>query len=466
MSRKPSCSRASSTSPARLLAAALLSCVATALLAAGTGCRFDDSVPLGVEDRLGDIDPQRIVAIGDDFAAGAADGALYASAQEHSLPALLALHLSGDPLLQPLVSDPGIALGDPDVGRLTLVRLVPLELERQDAGNPLVPSPGQPFDNLGVPGALVSEALIAESSATSALGNPFYDLVLGGRGTFVEQAAELDPTLVLFWIGTSDVMRFVAAGGDTDLAPGLPTPVGTFALAYEALLDAVLATTDRVVLFTIPDPRQMPLTHAVPRIVLDPDSGQPVMITVIVPVIDPNTGQAVLDPVTGDTLFAQQQSTVPLLGPAGPLGPSDLVLLDALALLDEGIGIPAPVGGTGGLLPDRVVLDAAEQAEVGASILGYNQTITALAAEHDLPLVDVHALVEELASGSLLSDGILMSADYATGQAFSLDGATFTPKGYGVVANLVIDALDARYGGSVPHLRTAGLPGTSVLGLP
>ena len=436
------------------------------LLGMGSGCRFDESVPLGVEDRLGGIDPERIVAIGDDFAAGAADGALYASAQDLSLPALLAGHLGADPLLQPLVSDPGLALDEEDAGRLRLVSLVPLDLEREGAGTPLVPSPGRPFDNLGVPGALVTEALVVESSATSSTGNPFYDLVLGGRGTFAQQVAELDPTLVLLWIGTSDVLRYVSAGGDPALAPGLPTPVGTFANAYEALLDAVLATTDQVVLFTIPDPRSMPLVTAVPGIVLDPDTGQPVMITVIVPVLDPETGEPVLDPVTGDTLFAQQQSTVPLLGPAGPIAPTDLVLLDALSLLEEGIGIPAPVGGSGERLPDRAVLDAAEQADVGAAVVGYNQAIAALAADRDLPLVDVHALVEALAEGTLVSDGILLSADYATGQAFSLDGARFTPKGYGVVANLVIDALDARYAGSVPHLRTAGLPGISLLGLP
>jgi hypothetical protein len=210
----------------------------------------------------------------------------------------------------------------------------------------------------------------------------------------------------------------------------------------------------------------MPIVSAVPRIVLDPETGEPVLITVIVPVIDPVTGQPVLDPVTGDTLFAQQESTVPLLGPVGPLAPGDLVLLEALPLVREGIGIPTLLGGTGELLPDRAVLDAAEQSDIGAAVVGYNQAITALAADRDLPLVDVHALVEALAGGTILSDGILLSAEYATGQAFSLDGARFTPKGYGVVANLVIDALDARYGGSVPHLRTSTLPGTPLLGLP
>ena len=460
MSRKPSCSRAETRALA--VGATLL---AGLLLAAGA-CRFDESIPLGVEDRLGGIDPGRIVAIGDDFAAGAADGALYAGAQGHSLPALLALHLGGEGLRQPLISDPGLAVGEQTGGRLRLVDLMPLALAREPAGSPLEPSPGQPFENLGVPGALVSEALIAESSATSSLGNPFYDLVLGGRGTFAEQAAALEPTLVLLWIGTSDVLRYVEAGGDTDLAPGLPTPVGTFSIAYAALLDAVLEITDQVVLFTITDPRSMPVVRAVPGIVLDADTGEPVMITVVQPVLDPQTGQAVIDPVTGDTLFAQRLSTVPLLGPGGPLAATDLVLLEALPLLAEGAGIPASLGGTGAPLPDRAVLDAAEQSEVSGTIFGYNQTIRALAAERDLPLVDVHGLVEELAAGGRLSDGILLSGAYATGQAFSLDGARFTPKGYGFVANLAIDALNARYGGSVPHLRTDTLRGTSLLGLP
>ena len=455
MSRKPNSRR-----PARVAVAALLA------WAAVSACRFDESVPLAIEDRLGSIDPRRIVAIGDDFAAGAADGALYAGAQTFSLPALLAAHLRGEPILQPLVSGAGLSLTDPDEGRLRLLSLAPLVLAREAPGAPLVPAPGRPFDNLGVPGALVSESLVAQSSATSSFGNPFFDLVLGGRGTFAEQAAELDPTLVLLWIGTSDVLRFAAAGGDSDLAPGLPTPVGTFANAYEALLDAVLATTDQVVLFTIPDPRSMPLVHAVPGIVLDPDTGLPVLITVIEPVIDPVTGEPVIDPVTGDTLLAQRQSTVPLLGPGGPLAPGDLVVLDALPLLAEGIGVPVLVGGTGARLPDRAVLDAAEQGDVGAAVLGYNQAISALAAQHDLPLVDVHALVETLAAGGLVSDGVLLSADYATGQAFSLDGARFTPKGYGLVANLVIDALALRYGAAVPHLRTATLPGTPLLDLP
>jgi hypothetical protein len=347
---------------------------------------------------------------------------------------------------------------------LTLVALRPIELVREDAGTPLVPSPGSPFDNLGVPGALVSEALVAESSATSSTGNPFYDLVLGGRGTFAEQAAELDPTLVLLWIGTSDVLRFVAAGGDTDLAPGLPTPVGTFANTYEALLDAVLAITDQVVLFTIPDPRSMPISRAVPGIVLDPDTGLPVIITVIEPVIDPIPGEPVVDPVTGDTLLAQRQSTVPLLGPAGPLAPGDLVLLDALPLLEDGIGIPAPVGGTGELLPDRAVLDAAEQVDIGATV-----AVTTRRSPPSPPTATCRWSTSTRWSrlspmGADLGQ-VLLDADYAVGQAFQPGRGQLHAQGVRVVANLVIDALDLRYGPRSPPPDREP-PGNSLLGLP
>ena len=254
--------------------------------------------------------------------------------------------------------------------------------------------------------------------------------------------------------------------GLSDASPWLSLAVvGTFALAYEELLESVLEITDQVVLFTIPDLRDVPLARAIPGIVRDPVTGLPVIITVIEPVLDPVTGQPVIDPVTGDTLLAQRPSTVPLLGPAGPLAATDLVLLSAQPLLTEGVGVPVSVGGTGQALPDSLVLDAAEQGEIGAAIVGYNQVIASLAAEHDLALVDVDALVERLATGGIVSDGVLLTGEYA-GQAFSLDGATFTPKGYGVIANLVIDALNLRYGGSVPHLRTDVLPGTPLLAFP
>ncbi|MGH7572770.1 MAG: hypothetical protein ACREMK_13155, partial [Gemmatimonadota bacterium] len=70
---------------------------------------------------------------------------------------------------------------------------------------------------------------------------------------------------------------------------------------------------------------------------------------------------------------------------------------------------------------------------------------------------------EELAEDGIISDGVLLTTGWLTGQAFSLDGATLTPKGYGLVTNALVDALNGRYGSRLPHVRTANLPGIPLL---
>lgn len=403
------------------------------------------------------FDVARIMAVGDSYLAGVSNGALYASAQQYSVPALFAaLVAPGSEFAQPLVSDPGIATEDVTRGRFTLVTRKPLALARQERGQPLEPDFPRPFDNLAVPNALVIEAPIAETTAGSIFGNFFYDVVLRGRGTFAEQVAERDATLLLVGIGNHDVLTYLLRGGDPDLAPGLPTTPGSFGSAYGTLLDQLSATTDEIVLFNIPDFTLMPIVHAIPNVVLDPATGDTVQVTVSVPIIDPITGE-----IIGSE---QHQEPVALLGPDGPLAEEERVSLDALPFLEEGVGVPTVVGGTGEPLPDAVVLDAEEIALIRATIAGYNAEIAALAAERNLPVVDVHGLVEELATTGVVSDGILLTTEWLFGQAISLDGYTFTPKGYGLVTNLLVDVVNAHYGTRLPHIRTANLPGIPLFG--
>jgi hypothetical protein len=403
----------------------------------------------GAPDSAGELDLERVVAIGDGYLAGATDGALFASAQENSILALFVRHTAPPAdFEQPLISDPGIATDDSDAGRLTLVTARPLALARLPQGQPLALDLDRPYDNLAVPNALLVEALVAQTTGGSVLGNRFYDLVLRGRGTFAEQAVELDATMILLWLGTHDVLAFVLVGGDPAVALGLPTPPATFASVYETLVDRLDETTDQIVLVNIPDPTRFPVLHAVPNVVLDPATGDTLLVTVV------------------DSLGNTRQSTLPLIGPEGLLASSDLVTLTALPLLAEGVGIPIAVGGTGQPLPDRVVLDAEEIQTVRNTVAAYNSEIERIAAARDLAVVDVHGLVETMATVGVVSDGILLTTEWLFGQAFSLDGATFTPKGYGVVTNLLLDTVNERYGSSFRHIRTADLPGIPLFGLP
>jgi len=452
-------SRCELPGPRRAVPAARRAAVGLLLLVAA--CRQGFTTGPGV---TGELDLARLVAIGDGYLAGATDGALFASAQETSIPALFVRHAApGADFRQPLISDPGIATDEAEGGRLTLVSGRPLALARLARGAPLALGLDRPYDNLAVPDAFLTEALTADNSGASLLGNEFYDLILRGRGTFAEQAAERDATLILLWLGTEDVLTFVLQGGDRAAAPGLPTPVGTFTTIYETLLDQLEAVTGQIVLFNIPDPTLLPAVHAVPNLVLDPATGDTLLITISEPVIDPTTGQQKVDSL-GQLVFSSRLSPLPLIGPEGVLGTSDLVTLAALPLIAEGIGVPAAVGGTGEPLPDRVVLDAEEIAAARATVAAYNAEIARIADERDLAVVDVHGLVEAMATTGVVTDGVLLTTEWLFGQAFSLDGVSFTPKGYGVVTNLLIDTVNARYGSRLRHIRTADLPGIPLFG--
>lgn len=438
--------------PRRQVPLARLCRSALALLIAVAACdRSPSSLdPAGRSDPL---DLSRVVAVGDGFAAGAMDDALYQTGQAASVPALFVFRAADNPdFVQPLIAGPGFGILDIEGGRLALVEPFPVvALERLPRGGPpLEADHPVPYGNLGVPFALIEEIRTARGSATSRLGNPFFDVVLRGRGTAAAQVAELDATLVLLWAGTADVLLFAAQGGDPALAPGLPTSVGTFRLAYEALVDDLLATTGDVVLFNLPELALSPLLSSVPPHVIDPVTGETVTIRVF---------EEVVDPVTGDTLVVAVDRPMPLIGPNGPLQPADRVTSFALPLLKAGIGIPVAAGGTGEPLPDRMVLNAAEFEEVTAAVAGYNAAIAEVAIARNLALVDVADFVVELAQVGVVSDGIRLTAEWPEGQAFSLDGARFTAKANGVLVNRLIDALNARYGSRLLHIRTADLPG-------
>lgn len=108
----------------------------------------------------------------------------------------------------------------------------------------------------------------------------------------------------------------------------------------------------------------------------------------------------------------------------------------------EGISLP---------LEDRWVLTPEEQASVNAAVAAYNQVIAGLAAAYDVALVDANAFLSGVIDvGVPLSDGSTVTGTYGTGGGFSLDGVHPSPRGYALLANLFIEAINAKYGSNLP----------------
>ncbi len=348
-------------------------------------------------------------SIGDSLAAGYANNTLVESHQATSVPALLARQAAVADFQQPLISEPGIP------PEYTLTRLVPSPIvapKADTAGAPRNAGLARSYNNLAVPGATVVDAL---SRATDSGG--FHDVILRGRGTQVAQVVAARPSFVTVWIGNYDVLGAVIRGRAVE---GVTvTPAAAFRAAYEQVIAAVRATGARVVTANLPDVTAIPYVTTLSRLVLNPATGQPLVIN------------------------GQQ---VPLLGPAGPLPPGTLVTLAAGTLIAQGHGIPTAAGGRGTALPDEVILDAAEVSFLRDRVNANNQAITEIAAAASIPVVDVSAFYRALLSGGYTVGGVVLNNNFLTGGIISYDGVHPTDLGYAILANEWIRVINANGG--------------------
>jgi len=362
------------------------------------------------------------VSLGDSLASGFVSGSLVETHQARSVPALLARQAQVADFQQPLVAEPGIP------PELTLVNLLPAAViapKAATSGAPRNLALGRAYNNLAVPGATSVDALTRTTDAGG-----FHDLILRGRGTQVAQAASLGPSFVTLWIGNNDVLGAAVRGRAID---GVTmTPAATFRTVYQGIVDALKATGARVVAANLPDVTTVPFVSTIPPVVINPSTRQPLLVN----------GQL-----------------VPLMGPSGPLPSGSKVTLAAATLLAQGIGIPASLGGRAtisegvctGCLPDDVVLDPAELTAIRDRVTANNQAIRDICQAAQVPLLDINALLQELATSGRDIGGVTLTSSFLSGGIFSYDGIHPTELGYAVIANEWIKVINAN-GGSLPEV--------------
>jgi lysophospholipase L1-like esterase len=363
----------------------------------------------------GGVDFTRYVALGDSLTAGFASGGLAIASQEGSYPRVLHFQATGnDQFEQPLVSNPGLP------AQLRLVSLVPVVVApRPGEGHPLNLQLPRPYDNLGVPGARVHDTLNRVTD-----GGGLHDLILRGLGTAVQQAVALHPTFVTLWIGNNDELGAATSG---IVIEGVTlTPAASFEADFRAIAAALATTNAKLALATLPRVTAIPFVTTIPPVVVNPATQQPVLIN----------GQ-----------------TVPLIGPDGPLGANDRVLLSAQAELAQGKGIPVALGGTGEPLSNSAVLSAGEVAAIQSRADQFNSVIRAVANERGAALVDVEAIFDRIVASGYSAGGVRITKDYLTGGLFSYDGVHPSAFGYGLIAHEFVHAINAKFGSNIPGVN-------------
>ena len=143
---------------------------------------------------------------------------------------------------------------------------------------------------------------------------------------------------------------------------------------------------------------------------------------------------------TADDLFVLPSSTV-----IGTVNTANVVAL-------MGLGLPQQLAGQfsaeGITLPlaDKWVLLPSEQDEIKTATDAFNATIASATAAAQLALVDANQLMQQLVQGGVTDGDFTLTSSLVTGGIFSLDGIHPTARGYALLANEFMKAIDATYG--------------------
>jgi GDSL-like Lipase/Acylhydrolase len=432
-----------------------------------TETNSSDGLPL----TAGTADFSKYVALGDSFAAGFSDNALFISGQEGAYPNIIAQQFAlvgGGEFTTPFMNDD---IGGFSSGGTQIPQFGPrLYLA---TGNVPTPVPGVSsteisshlsgtFNNMGIPGAR-SFHLTFPGYGSSA-GNPYFARFASTpTATVVEDALAQNPTFFSLWIGGNDVLGYATSGG---VNPADITPPATFNAVYNSIVNQMTAGGRKGVVANLPYVSSLPYFTTVPYNPVPLDSATAALLNSGYATYNngllyaQSVGLLTADEVARRTITFSASATNRVVIIDSYLTdlsayniPSyrqttaeDLVVLPARGFIGTTVGgNPLQINGVSVPLADQWVLSKNEIEEVRIATDAYNVTIQTAANEYDLAFVDTKAAMSQLSTTGIVSNGYTMTSTYVTGNSFSLDGVHPSPKGYALIANLFLQAINAKY---------------------
>lgn len=100
-------------------------------------------------------------------------------------------------------------------------------------------------------------------------------------------------------------------------------------------------------------------------------------------------------------------------------------------------------------IPERYVIDEKEAIGINSAVSGYNSVIAEEAIVQGIAFADMNSLFKNLEKG-IIFNGVNLSTRYLKNSAFSSDGFYPNQKGYAIMANEFLKAVNRTYSSNLP----------------
>jgi hypothetical protein len=445
------------------------------------------------------LDFSKYISIGASFTAGYTDGAMFIAAQENSFPNILAGKF-GTEFNQPLMADnigglvyAGTAVQPPrfyfnGAGPARLPAMPTTELTAVLSG---------PFNNFGAPGAKSFHLGVAGYGQL----NPYFGRMASSPGASVmgDALAQSPTFFTLSEIGGNDVLGYALSGGSGVDQTGNYNPASyggsditdpnVFASVFSGMVSALTANGAKGVVANVPYITDLANFTTVPHNPVPLDGGTAGAVNAAYAPYNGGIQQAfaflvAYTPMTQEMAsaeiakrtisFSEGQNAVVIvdedLTDLEALNPAfaglkqyrhatadDLLLLASSTVIGTTVGgNPQLINGVTVPLADNWVLTPQEQASIMTATDAYNTTIAAVASSNpNIAFVDFKGVLTEASTG-IMFDNYTMNTSLVTGGLVSLDGVHLTARGYALMANKILAAIDAEFGSNFT-LATGGL---------
>ena len=476
---------------------------------------LEEAVPVVAADANG-LNFSKYIAVGASFTAGYSDGALFKAAQESSFPNTLASKFSsvgGGDFNQPLMADNigGLLFGGTKIAepRLYFNGAGPTRLVADPTTDVTVSVAGG-LNNYGIPGAksfhFLAPGYGSLQGVPVGLANPYFArMASSASATVLGDAMAQNPTFfTLSEVGGNDVLGYATSGGSgEDQSPSAGNPTGnldpstygsndiTNPLVFDQVFRGMVATMTsggaKGVIATVPDITLLPFFRTVPFNPIPLDGATASSVNEAYAQYNGGIMQAFAflvanTPMTQEMADAEiAKRTISFAAGANAVVIIDEDLTDLTAINPGLINMrqstaedflvltgssfigtladpsnPASVNGVAVPLADKWVLTSNELASIKVATDAYNAIIFDVAAANEnVALIDLNAILREAASG-IKFDRYTLTTSLVTGGLVSLDGIHLTGRGYALMANRILGAMDLKFGSNFT-IATDGL---------